>query len=477
MIPFPARFPLTFRESQGSWVELRSPSDQRVITQVQNATEDDVEYLLQRLPRAQERMRAMKDYERAETLRRVAGSILDHAEELAFLIATEGGKPLKDARVEVARARLTLELCAEESLRLGGESIPMGRAASGNQHLSFTRREPIGPVLAISAFNHPLNLLAHQVGTAIAAGCAVVVKPAPATPLSAFRLQEFFQRAGLPEEVLFVVNAEVPEIERLAASRHFAFVSFIGSAKVGWHLRSKLAPGTRLALEHGGQAPAIVRADAEIPAAVTALVKGAFYHAGQVCISTQRIFVHRSQKEGFLAAFLTGARALKLGEATLEATDVGPLIRPAEVTRIRGWIDEAIKAGAKLILGNEVSGPSSQFLSPTILSNVPRDCRLMTDEVFGPVVCINSYDDEAELLSYLNANSYVFEAAVFTKDITSALNWALELSSMTVVINDHNAYRVDWMPFGGHGLSGLGMGGVRYAVEEQTRLKQIIIKH
>jgi len=476
MFQIPQSIPLTFTNSEGSWTEIRSPNDGSLIAKVQEGTEEDIRKLLQDTPHIQKKIAALKPFERAKILKAVASEIKANEEFLALVIATEGGKPLKDARVEAQRAAATLELCSEETLRLTGEVIPMERTPAGKDHLSFSVRDPIGAVLAISAFNHPLNLIAHQVGCAVASGCSVVLKPAPATPVSAHFLKEFFAKAGLPQDGIRVVHAEVPLVQKLASSSHFDFVSFIGSAKVGWELRKIIAPGTRLALEHGGQAPAIVREDADLEAATTALVKGAFYHAGQVCISTQGIFVHENIFEKFLKLFKEKTSKLVTGPATEETTDVGPLIRPGEVERLQKWIHEAQTQGAKIILGNEVSGNARQYLSPTILTHVPRNASIMKDEAFGPVVCINPYSDEDELLSYINQNEYIFEAALFTKDISRALKIATEISTMTFVINNHTAFRVDQMPFGGHKKSGLGMGGVRYAMEELTRMKQIILK-
>jgi acyl-CoA reductase-like NAD-dependent aldehyde dehydrogenase len=476
MIQLPERFPINFCDSHGPDKDLLSPNDQKLLTKIQYATQKDIDHLLGQLKNAQRKMSSLMDHERASILRKVSAQIEADAEKLAWLISSEGGKPRKDARAEVARAKITFDLCAEEAMRIGGEVLPMERSEAGKDRLAFTLREAIGPVLAISAFNHPLNLLAHQVGSAVASGCTVVIKPAPATPLNAFKLEKYFLEAGLPAECLFVINGEVPEIEKLASSSEFSYVSFIGSAKVGWNLRKVIAPGVRLALEHGGQAPAIVREDADIKAASTALIKGSFYHAGQVCISTQRIFIHESCYEEFKAEFSEAAKKLKVGDAREEDTDIGPLIRSQEVERIQSWIREAQDQGAKVILGNEVSGNNNQYLSPTILTHTPYDCKVMTEEVFGPVVNLHSYSDEKEILKYLNQNDYVFESCLFTKDVGHALKIAKSFSTMTMVINDHNAYRVDWMPFGGHKKSGLGMGGVKYSIEEMTRLKQIIIK-
>ena len=471
------KYQVNFTSSQGAWHELLSPNDHQVLTQIQYATMSDIEFLLSKLKNAQKVMGKLKAHERASILKKVAEKIKKESDLLSWLISAEGGKPLKDARVEVARAIVSFELCAEETLRLGGETIPMERTAAGENHLSFTNREPIGPVLAISAFNHPLNLLAHQVGPAIASGCAVVIKPAPATPVSAYYLEKFLIEAGLPHEGVAVVNADVPEIEKLVSSSEFSFISFIGSARVGWNIKKVMAPGTRLSLEHGGQAPAIVRKDANLDEAIPLLIKGSYYHAGQVCISTQRIFVHESIFQTFVDRFKDAAKKLKVGAATEDDTDVGPLIRPQEVVRITSWIDEAIKAGAKLEMGNHISGESKQYLHPTILTQVPEEAKVMKEEVFGPLVCINSYSDEDALVNKLNDNPYVFESCVFTQDINRALALAKNISTMTMVINNHSAYRVDWMPFGGHKLSGLGMGGIRYAIEDMTRLKQVIIRY
>jgi acyl-CoA reductase-like NAD-dependent aldehyde dehydrogenase len=477
MFQLPQSLPLKFTKSTGKDLDILSPNDGKLLTRAQQATAQDIELLLGTMKEAQKTMAALKPFERSKILKEVAQDLKGQLDFLAWVIASEGGKPLKDAKVEAARAVATLELCAEESAGLVGEIVPMERTAAGKDHVAFTLRSPIGPVLAISAFNHPLNLISHQVGCAFASGCAVVLKPASATPISAHLLLESFEKAGMPKDALRVVYAEVSLIEHLVASSEFDFVSFIGSAKVGWEMRKKIAAGTRIALEHGGQAAAIVREDADVTPAVTALLKGAYYHAGQVCISTQRIFVHEKNYSTFLNEFKAGAEKLVTGPATDEKTDVGPLIKPSEVERLQKWIAEAEKRGAKVVLGNKASGESKQYLSPTILTDVPRDTTIMTDEAFGPIVCINRYQDENELLEYLNSNPYIFESALFTKDISRALRIAHEISTMTFVVNNHTAFRVDQMPFGGHKLSGHGMGGVKYQIEEMTRTKQIIMKY
>ncbi len=476
MFPLKSQYALNFTASRGEFRDITSPNDLTPFTKVQFGTAEDAEKILSLISDAQEKMRSMPSSEKIRILKAVAIEIEKNADQLALVIAREGGKPLKDAKLEIIRAKDTFELCAEECWRLHGEVIPMDRTDAGKNHLNFTVREPIGPVLAISAFNHPLNNLAHQVGPAIASGNAVVLKPASGTPVCAFLLQEMFRNAGLPSGCLTVFTASTDHVEKLLTSELFSFVSFIGSAKVGWEMRRKIAPGTRISMEHGGQAPAILREDADLREAIPHLLRSSFYHAGQVCISTQRIFVHRNLFEVFKNEFVQRAKKLKTGTAMDETVDVGPLISPKEVIRIRKDIEEAVKRGGKILCGNEIQGNAQQFLTPTILSDVPRDASLMMNEVFGPVVCLNSYEDEEELVKYLNSNCYPFETCLYTRDIKAALTLSQKISAMTVVVNNHNAFRVDWMPFGGHGLAGLGLGGVKYALEEMTKLKQVIIR-
>ncbi len=476
MFPLKSQYLLNFTSSIGELRDITSPNDLLPFAKVQFGTAEDTEKILSLVKSGQKKMRAVSASEKIRILKGVASEIGKNADQLALLIAREGGKPLKDAIVEVTRAKDTFEICAEECWRLHGETIPMDRTESGKGHLSFTTREPIGPVLAISAFNHPLNNLAHQTATAIAAGNMVVLKPSSATPVTAFILEEMFRRAGLPAECMMVFTASTEQVEKLLTSPAFAFVGFIGSAKVGWEMRRKIASGTRISMEHGGQAAAILREDADLREAIPQLLRSSFYHAGQVCISTQRIFIHRNIFEVFKNEFVQRAKKLKTGTAMDETTEVGPLIRPEEVVRIKKEIDEAVKRGGKLLCGNEVQGNAKQFLTPTVLADVPRDSSIMMNEAFGPVVCLNSFEDEEELVNYLNTNEFPFEACLYTHDIKAALNLSQKISTMTMVVNNHNAIRVDWMPFGGHGLAGLGMGGVKYAIEEMTKLKQVIIK-
>ncbi|MCB1380728.1 MAG: aldehyde dehydrogenase family protein, partial [Alphaproteobacteria bacterium] len=318
-------------------------------------------------------------------LLRLAALMRAERGDLAMTIALEGGKPLVDARVEADRAILGVELAASEIERLSGTQIPMDLSPSGAGRIAFTCPEPIGTVVAISAFNHPLNLIVHQVAPAIATGCPVIVKPADVTPLSAKRFVELAYEAGLPEAWCRLALLDIPEAEKLATDPRVSFLSFIGSAKVGWHLRSRLAPGTRCALEHGGAAPVVLLPDADLDEAIPLLVKGGYYHSGQICVSVQRIFAHRSLLSEIEARLADAVAALVVGDPALDTTDAGPLILPREVLRVSEWVKEAIDAGAHVATGGDVI--SETCFAPTVLIEPPVDARVSTSEIFGPVTC------------------------------------------------------------------------------------------
>ncbi len=411
---------------------------------------------------------------RIEILERAARLVREQAEFLALEAAREGGKPLVDSRVEVERAIDSLRLCADFLRTDAGEAVPMGLNAASANRRAFTIAEPIGVVVAISAFNHPLNLIAHQVGPAIAAGCPVIVKPAENTPLSCWRLVRILHEAGLPPEWCQALVTENHEVaEALVTDRRVGFLSFIGSAKVGWMLRSKLAPGARCALEHGGVAPVIVAADADLDLAVPKLLKGGFYHAGQVCVSVQRIFAHRSIAPELTARLAEGAAQLLIGDPTDEATKVGPLIRPGEVSRVAEWVDEAVAGGGVAASGGSVL--SETTYACTVLEKPPVDSRISTQEVFGPVVCVYPYEAIDAAIARANSLPYAFQAAVFTRDIATAMQASHGLDASAVMVNDHTAFRVDWMPFAGLRESGLGVGGIPYTIRDMLVRKMVVV--
>jgi acyl-CoA reductase-like NAD-dependent aldehyde dehydrogenase len=413
-------------------------------------------------------------YRRVEILRRLADLLRAQREAFALLIAREGGKPLADARIEADRAVNGVELAAEQIGHLHGREIPMDLSEAGGTRLAFTRMEPIGPVVAVSAFNHPLNLIVHQVVPAVAAGCPVIVKPADTTPLTCMKFVALLHEAGLGEEMCQVCVCDIPTAERLVTDGRVAFFTFIGSAKVGWHLRSKLAPGTRCALEHGGAAPVIICDDADLKLAVPSLVKGGYYHAGQVCVSVQRIFVDQRIKQDFLAGFATEVGKLVTGDPTKPETDVGPLILPREVDRVATWVDEAVSGGTQVLAGGEKIG--DRLFAPTILVDPPASANVSTLEIFGPVTCIYGFDDAANAISQANGLPVAFQSAVYTKDINRALDLSNRLDASAVMINDHTAFRVDWMPFAGRRTSGYGVGGIPHTMEDLLQEKMTVIQ-
>ena len=413
-------------------------------------------------------------HQRIAILERAANIMRDRREELAYQIANEGGKPLIDARIETERAIDGVNLAVRELLHLRGSEIPMDLTAAGAGRMAFTRREPIGPVVAISAFNHPLNLIVHQVAPAVAVGCPVIIKPANDTPLSAKTFVDILYEAGLPKDWCRFFACDIPTAEKLVTDKRVAFFSFIGSANVGWMLRSKLAPGTRCALEHGGVAPVIVGETADIETMIPLLLKGGFYHAGQVCVSVQRIFAPRKLARDIAEKLAAGSRKMMVGNAVEEKTEVGPLIRPREVERVDSWVNEAVSGGGELLSGGAPIGTTAY--EPTVIFEPPAECQLSNREVFGPVISVYAYDDMGDAISRANALPYAFQAAGFTKDLGTATRLINELNATAVMINDHTAFRVDWMPFAGRKLSGYGTGGIGYTMHDMTEDKMAVIR-
>jgi acyl-CoA reductase-like NAD-dependent aldehyde dehydrogenase len=412
---------------------------------------------------------------RIEILKRAAEIIKERREELALEAAREGGKPLMDSLVEIDRAADGVENCVEVLRAEGGRVIPMSLNPSSTGRVAFTQFEPIGPVVAVSAFNHPFNLIVHQVTPAIAVGCPVIVKPADITPLSCFSFVNILYEAGLPKEwCQIVVPQDLDVATALVSDPRNAFFSFIGSARVGWMLRSKLAPGTRCALEHGGAAPVILAGDADLDDALPRLAKGGFYHAGQVCVSVQRIFAHSSIAERAAVGLAELGAKLKVGDPTSPDTEVGPLIRTAEVDRIDEWVQAAIAGGAKCLTGGERI--SESCYKPTVLLNPPVDANVSVMEIFGPVICVYSYDDLDDAIEQANSLPVSFQAAVMTKDIDTAMRVYNRIDATAVMVNEHTAFRVDWMPFAGARQSGHGVGGIPYSMHEMQIEKMMVLR-
>lgn len=457
-------------------VEIRAPFDQSVIATVDKAGWEALETALARAYALYlERDNWIPKPERLAILSRLKTLLAERHEALSVEAAREGGKPLIDSRVEVTRAIDSIQVCIDAMRTEGGKEIPMNVNAASLGKLAVTRREPLGVVVAYSAFNHPVNLIAHQVGPAIAAGCPVIVKPAEAAPLSCFRFVKLLHEAGLPEEWCQACLVSGHDLSvRLISDKRVAFLSFIGSAEVGWMLRSKLAPGARCSLENGGVAPVIVDETADLDAAIEPLAKGGFYHAGQVCVSVQRIYVHESVAEEFAEKLAARAKRLVVGDPTLDTTEVGPLIRPKEVDRVETWVQEAVDHGTKLLCGGKRI--SDSCYECTVLFNPADDLMVSREEVFGPVVCVYSYKNIDKAIERANALPYSFQAAIYTNDLNTAMRGYARLNGSAIMVNEHTAFRVDWMPFGGLKESGLGVGGIPYTYHDMTIEKMLVIK-
>jgi len=422
----------------------------------------------------QNRQQWIPVHERVGILERTTRLMMKHHAKLALQIAKEGGKPLKDALVETTRAIDGVRLAIETIRTEAGHVVPVNGTMAAANKMAMTQLEPIGVVVAVSAFNHPLNLIVHQVASAVAAGCPVLVRPANDTPLSCQNFVDLLMEAGLPEAwCQCTVTQDRAVAEALVTDPRVSFFSFIGSPGVGWGLRSKLAPGTRCSLEHGGAAPVILNDSSNLQTTVEAITKGGFYHAGQVCVSVQRVYVHEAIANDFLDVFKERAGQLKVGDPTLIETDVGPLIRKAEVERVDSWVKEAIEQGADLICGGSTIG--EQCYEPTILLNPSAESSVSQKEIFGPVVCVYTYNSIDDAIKRANSLPFAFQAAVFTTKLETAMHCYKHLNASAVMVNDHSAFRVDNMPFAGLKQSGLGVGGIQHTIRDMQIEKMLVL--
>lgn len=458
-----------------STIEVTSPFDGKVVGSVKFSTFEEVEGAIDLAHKTfLDTANWLPRYKRVEILENVMKIMSSQVEELTILCASEGGKPYIDSKVEIQRAINGIKIAIEHLSVYEGKEIAMGHTASSANRMAYTFKEPIGVVAAISAFNHPFNLAVHQVIPAIAVGCPVIIRPATQTPMSAIRLVEILEEAGLPKGWAQAVVCDRKGGELFATSPKTNFLTFIGSGPVGWYLNSKVSPGTRVALEHGGVAPVIVEPDADIFDMIPALAKGGFYHAGQVCVSVQRIYVHESICDEVANKLASVASKLVVGDQLDPKTEVGPLINHDEVNRVEEWVNDAIAKGAKILTGGKRIGASC--FEPTVILNASDDAIVSNKEVFGPVVCIYSYKTLDEAIERANSLEVSFQAAVFTKNLDTALKAVKRLNATAVMVNDHTAFRVDWMPFGGARVSGLGMGGIPHSMEEMSNEKMMVIK-
>ncbi len=458
---------------EGEALEVRSPWDQGLVGRVTVASRADARQAVSHAVASLRRTRALPRWKRREILEDVAGTLIEQKERFAQLIVAEAGKPVRLARTEVDRAVLTFKTAAEEVARLGGETIPLDLVEGNEGRWGLVQRFPVGPVLAITPFNFPLNLVAHKVAPALAAGCPFLLKPAPQTPFTALALGEVILKAGWPQEALAVLPLSNTDTAWLAEKEdRIKLVSFTGSAKVGWDL--KVHSGRkRVLLELGGNAAMVVHGDwPDLDDAALRTAHAAFGYAGQSCISVQRVFVERGVFQTFLWKVVEYTAKLVTGDPCEDATDVGPLIRLSEAERVDAWVKEAVEGGARLVAGGERRG---SLLPPVILTGTKPGMKVRDDEVLGPVICIEPYDDFEEALAEVNHSRYGLQAGLLTRDAGRILTAFRELEVGGLIVGDTPSWRLEPMPYGGVKDSGLGREGIRSAIEEMTEPRMLVM--
>ncbi len=471
----PAATPLmiagNLRNSEAT-AEVRSPYDNHVIASVCQATGGDADEALRAAEKAFAETKSLPSWRRAAVLEHIAARIERESLDLARGIALEAGKPLSAARTEVQRAIQTFRVAAEEAKRINGELLPLDWTAGNENRAALIRRFPIGPILGITPFNFPVNLVAHKLAPAIASGNPIIIKPAPQTPLSALRLGEMAVDAGWPRGAISVLPCSNEVTAGMLADSRLRMLTFTGSAAVGWKLKA-MAPRLRCTLELGGNAAMIVHEDADLDLAAQSILTGGFSYSGQSCISVQRVFVHKTRWQTLAQRLTEGIEQMHAGDPLDEQTQIGPMISLAAAERAADWIEKAVDAGARLITGGERRGAQ---LSPSLLAKVPHTTPLFREEAFAPVVFLNPYDSFDEAIAAVNDSRYGLQAAVFTKDwgrITQAFR---EIAAGAVLINEATSWRAEHMPYGGVKESGTGREGLRSAIESMTEERMLIAR-
>jgi acyl-CoA reductase-like NAD-dependent aldehyde dehydrogenase len=456
---------------QGELVEVRAPYDGAVIGRVFQGGRPQAEAAIAAAVKAFGTTRRLPAFERQRVLRRVAEGISRRKDEFARTLAQEAGKPIKAARSEVERAIFTFTVAAEESTRIYGEYLPLDWQEFTAGRWGIVRRFPLGPVAGITPFNFPLNLVAHKVAPAIAAGCSMVLKPAPQTPLSSLLLAETIQQAGWPDGALNVIPLSNEDAGILVSDDRLKLISFTGSASVGWEIK-KRAGKKKVVLELGGNAGVVVHSDADLAYAAERCVAGGFAYAGQTCISVQRILVEQSVYGKFTDLLLAGVGKLKTGDPLEESTDLGPLIRESDATRAADWVQEAVRGGARLLTGGTRKG---SVLEPTVLTGTKPEMKVNCQEIFAPVVTVEPYTDFNTALRQINSSPYGLQAGIFTRDAKLLFQAYDELEVGAVIAGDVPTFRIDHMPYGGVKDSGLGREGLRDSIEEMTEPKLLVM--
>ena len=455
------------RDHAGDSYAVRSPYDRRMVAAVHRATADQVEAAIAGVAESFATTRRLASHERAAVLERIGGALAQRRDELARTIVLEAGKPLKTARVEVDRAAFTFRVAAEEAKRIYGEIVPLDWLPGAEGRVAHVRRVPLGPIAGITPFNFPLNLVAHKVAPALAAGNPIVVRPASQTPLSALKLGEIVIAAGWPEAAVAVVPSTTHVAAPLVEDDRIKLLTFTGSPAVGWTLKAR-AGAKRVTLELGGNAPVIIHRDADIEYAAERVAWGGFVQSGQTCISVQRVYVDEAVSDRFADELLCRVRELVTGDPLDEATDVGPLIDDAAAERVEAWVEEAVAAGAEVLAGGSRDG---RMWQPTVLAGVPEELRVSCQEVFAPLVVLSRYRDPLDAIERATTSRFGLQAGLFTHDLRLVDAAFERLETGGLMVNDVSTFRVDHMPYGGVKNSGTGREGLRYAIEEMTELK------
>ncbi|MBX5443761.1 aldehyde dehydrogenase family protein [Sphaerobacter sp.] len=452
-------------------LDVINPYNGEVVGTTSFATDQDLEDAITAAERAFDETRRLQSYERAAILERLADGLEARQEEFARLMAQEAGKPIRDARTEVARGVFTLRTAVEEAKRIGGELIPLDWMASSQGRFGVTRRFPIGPIAGISPFNFPLNLALHKLAPAIASGNTIVLKPPTHDPLTMLTFAELVDEAGLPKGAVSIMPMDRTVGDRLVTDPRFKMLSFTGSPAVGWDMKAR-AGKKKVVLELGGNAGVVVDKSANLPLAVSRVRVGAFAYAGQVCISVQRVYVHRSRFDEFVEKFVAAVKEIKIGDPLDEATELGPMIDEKAAARTEDWVNTAVSEGARVLIGGKAEG---RFFQPTVLVDVPPKSFVCSREAFAPLVNLFPFDDFEEALAAVNDSEYGLQAGVFTNRLEHALRAWEVLEVGGVIINDIPTYRIDHMPYGGVKDSGLSREGLRYAIEDMTEPRLMVV--
>lgn len=452
-------------------LEIKNPYDNETVGTTWYATEQDFEDAVDAAESAFETTRKLGTYERVQILERLADGMAKRQEEIARIIAMEAGKPIRDARVEAARGVFTLQIAAEEAKRIGGELIPLDLMASSTGRFGVTRRFPIGPIAGISPFNFPLNLALHKIAPAVASGNTVVLKPPTRDPLTMLTFAEIVADAGLPKGAVSIMPMDRTLGDRLVTDDRFKLLSFTGSPAVGWDMKSR-AGKKKVVLELGGNAGVIVDQDADIELAAARVRVGAFSYAGQVCISVQRVYVHRSRMEEFSQKLAEQIKSMKVGDPLVDGTDLGPMIDDKAAQRSEQWVADAVREGANVVVGGKANG---RFFEPTVLVDSQRSSFVCSREAFAPLVNLFVFDEFEDALNEVNDSVFGLQAGVFTSNLEHALRAFETLEVGGVVINDIPTYRIDHMPYGGVKDSGLSREGLRYSIEDMTEPRLMVI--